>query len=202
VVEVTTVLEILAVIFAIWVLAVLASLWWLARRNRVARDARTGAPLHWLAAPSRAAAAHRRLRRAVAGAHAGLGAVPLDGHAHAELAVCVSTLERQAVDLDHRLVVAAQCPAATRWKLVRDLEPQIRDVERIGGRLAAIAVLAPSQPAPTTDALDARLAALAEARAELDALDAGERALPAGGLGVVGIAPQVPIAQPRTRPQG
>jgi hypothetical protein len=182
VVGVTTVLEILAALFAVWVVMMAAAMWWLARRNRVIPGARTGAPLHWLAAPSRAAGAHRRLRRAVAAARAGLAGVGPDSPAHAELAGCVLTLERQAVDLDHRLVVAARCPAATRWALVGELEPQIRDVERIGGRLAAIAVLAPAQVPPSgagMDALDARLAALAAARAELDALDSGAAAVEA-----------------------
>ena len=229
--EVTTVLEILAALFAVWIVVMAAAVWWLARRNRVAPDARTGAPLHWLAAPSRAAGAHRRLRRAVAAARAGLDGVGTDSPAHAELVGCVLTLERQAVDLDHRLVVAARCPAATRWSLVGELEPQIRDVERIGGRLAAIAVLAPAQVPPSAagmDALDARLAALAAARAELDALDGGaptagaatttaaaagtaagsataaatERALPAGTMPGVGLGVPTSPAEAIRRARG
>jgi hypothetical protein len=223
VVAVTTVVEVLAVIFAVWVAIFAAVLWWLARRNRVAPAAHTGAPLHWLAAPSRAATAHRRLRRAVAAARAGLGAAPTDGPAQAELARCVATLERQAVDLDHRVVVAARCPPATRWKLVGELEPQIRDVERLGGQLAAIAVLAPTRPVPSAEgleALDDRLAALAAARAELDAIEAdgrtpltgpsgpsdaagarngGDRALPAAPIAGVGFPSHTPVTEARRR---
>jgi hypothetical protein len=174
----TVVLEVVGVLIAFWLVLSLAVFWWLARRNRVGRGARTGAPMHWLVAPSRAANAHRRLRRAVATARAALDGSGPDAPARAELASCVAALERQAVDLDHRLVVAATCPPATRWTLVGALNPQVAEVERIAGRLAAVAVLAPTEPRTEggLDALDARLAALSAARAELDALDA----VPAG----------------------
>jgi len=104
-----------------------------------------------------------------------------------------------------------RCPAATRWSLVGELEPQIRDVERIGGRLAAIAVLAPAQVPPSAagmDALDARLAALAAARAELDALDgaasgaATERALPAATTPAVGLGVPTSPAEAIRRSRG
>jgi len=172
----TVVLAVVAAVVAIWIVMCVVALWWVARHNRVAAGAHTGAPLHWIAAPSRAAGAHRRLRRAVVAARAGLDAGPSDGTAHAELATCVDALERQAVDLDRRLVVAARCPPATRWKLVGDLDPQIKEVERLGGRLAEIAVVAAGPIAGAGEgmaALDVRLAALAEARHELDVLDAG-----------------------------
>jgi len=170
----TVVLEVAGVIIAFWLVLSLVVFWWLARRNRVGRGARTGAPMHWLVAPSRAANAHRRLRRAVATARAALDGTGPDAPARSELAACVAALERQAIDLDHRLVVAAACPPATRWTLVSALNPQVADVERIAGRLAAAAVLAPTDPRTEggLDALDARLSALSDARAELDALDA------------------------------
>ena len=160
-------------LLAVWLVLSLVAFWWLARRNRVGRGARTGAPLHWLVAPSRAANAHRRLRRAVATARAALDGTAPDAPAHAELAACVASLERQAIDLDHRLVVAATCPPATRWTLVSGLNPQVAEVEQIAARLAALAVLAPTEPQTEggIDALDARLTALSDARAELDALD-------------------------------
>jgi hypothetical protein len=178
---VTVLLVILAVIVVCWAVAAVASLWLLARRNRVAPRARTGAPLHWLAAPSRAATAHRRLRRAVAGSRAALAAIPEDAPVRGDVASCMALLERQAVDLDHRLVVAAQCPAATRWKLVNELEPQVRDVERIGAQLAEVAVMATPRPVgagPGMEALASRLQALADARAELDAMEQGWPAPP------------------------
>ncbi|HLK45618.1 MAG TPA: hypothetical protein VKT18_06495, partial [Acidimicrobiales bacterium] len=128
----TVLFIIIAVIVAVWAVATLVSVWLLARHNRVVPRARTGAPLHWLAAPSRAASAHRRLRRAVAGARAGLDGMPLDAAVRNDVAACVSLLERQVVDIDHRLVVAARCPPATRWRLVTDLEPHVREAERIG----------------------------------------------------------------------
>jgi hypothetical protein len=175
---VTVVLEVMGVVLAVWLVLSLVAFWWLARRNRVGRGARTGAPLHWLVAPSRAANAHRRLRRAVATARAALAGTAPDAPAHAELAACVASLERQAIDLDHRLVVAATCPPATRWTLIGGLNPQVAEVEQIAARLAALAVLAPTEPQTEggMDALDARLAALSDARAELDALDAAAAA--------------------------
>src|SRR5579864_5739225 len=162
---------VIAVIVVCWVVAMVASVWLLARRNRVTPAARTGAPLHWLAAPSRAATAHRRLRRAVSGARAALGGMPDDAPVRGDVAASVALLERQAVDLDHRLVVAANCPPATRWRLVNDLEPQVREVERIGSELAEVALVASPQPTSARDGLDvltARLRALADARAELE----------------------------------
>jgi len=190
---VTVLLIVIAVIVVCWLVATLTSLWLLARHNRVVPGAKTGAPLHWLAAPSRAASAHRRLRRAVDGARAALGGMPPDVTVRGDVAACVSLLERQAVDLDHRLVVAARCPAATRWRLVNDLEPQVREVERIGSRLAEVAVMASPRPTGAgveLEALDHRLQVLADARAELDAMEDGPRlpddaedqhALPPGG---------------------
>jgi len=222
----TVVLAVVAAVVAIWIVMSVVALWWVARRNRVAAGARTGAPLHWIAAPSRAAGAHRRLRRAVAAARAGLDAGPADGTAHADLATCVDALERQAVDLDRRLVVAARCPPATRWKLVGDLEPQIKEVERLGGRLAEIAVVSPGPgagPGEGMAALDVRLAALAEARHELDALDVGAagastpaaapaapgptpppdpRALPSPGLSEIVVPTGTPASQPARRRDG
>ena len=223
----TVVLAVAAALVAMWIVMCVVALWWVARHNRVAAGARTGAPMHWIAAPSRAASGHRRLRRAVVAARAGLGAGPADGTAHAELAICVDALERQAVDLDRRLVVAARCPPATRWKLVGDLEPQIKEVERLGGRLAEIAVVAPGPTAGPGDglaALDGRLAALAEARHELDALDTAgttdgvtttqatapapgaapppARALPSPGLSGIAMPTGTPASRPARRRDG
>jgi hypothetical protein len=56
----------------------------------------------------------------------------------------------------------------------------------LGVQLAAIAVLAPTRPVPSAEgleALDDRLAALAAARAELDAIEADGRTPPARPLG-------------------
>jgi hypothetical protein len=212
---VTVLLTILAVIVACWVIAALGSVWFLARRNRVAPRARTGAPLHWLAAPSRAASAHRRLRRSIAGARAALAAIPADAPVRGDVASCLATLERQAVDLDHRLVVAAQCPAGTRWKLVNELEPQVREVERIGSQLAQVAVVASPRlggAAPGMEALSARLQALEDARAELDAMerepsmpagtsDAGPPALGPGGMPLPGTRAQSREPAVQRRPQ-
>ncbi len=191
------VLEVIGVILAVWAVLAVVALLWLARRNRVGPGARTGAPLHWLVAPSRAAGAHRRLRRAVATARAALDGTAPGVPAHAELAVCVAALERQAVDLDHRLVVAARCPPSTRWTLVGELNPQVSDVERIAGHLAALAVLSPTEPESEggIEALNARLTALTAARAELDALEAP--ALVADGPAA---APDAPRPVPNERP--
>ena len=211
---VTVLLIVIAVIVVCWAIAMVASLWLLARRNRVAPDARTGAPLHWLAAPSRAATAHRRLRRAVSGARAALGGMPEDAAVRGDVAASIALLERQAVDVDHRLVIAARCPAATRWKLVNDLEPQVREVERIGSQLAEVALMASPKPPGAGEglaALAARLHALADARAELDGMDgadvhleptpaAGEPpALPPAGVQVPGPEARAQVRQPVVR---
>ncbi|HVM64922.1 MAG TPA: hypothetical protein VMU14_08685 [Acidimicrobiales bacterium] len=204
----TVLLTILAVIVVTWAVAALGSVWLLARRNRVAPRARTGAPLHWLAAPSRAASAHRRLRRSLVGARAAVAAIPPDAPVRGDVASCLALLERQAVDLDHRLVVAAQCPAGTRWKLVNGLEPHVREVERIGSQLAQVAVVASPRPAgaaPGMEALATRLQALEDARAELDAMER-EPTLPAGAdeaappaLGPGGMPLPATRATPRER---
>jgi hypothetical protein len=179
---------------ACWFLAMAASVWLLARHNRVVPGAKTGAPLHWLAAPSRAASAHRRLRRAVDGARAALGGMPADIPVRGDVASCVAVLERQAVDLDHRLVVAARCPAATRWRLVNDLDPQVREVERIGARLAEVAVMVSPKPVGAGEELEIlnqRLQVLSDARAELDAMEEEPRLPPEPPVG----APQLPSGE-------
>jgi len=213
--SVTVLLVVIAVILVCWLLMAAASVWALSRRNRVVPGARTGAPLHWVGAPSRAASAHRRLRRAVGGARAALGGMPADAAVRGDVASCVSLLERQAIDVDHRLVVAARCPAATRWRLVNDLEPQVREVERIGSQLAEVAVMASPRPASAGDelnALNTRLRVLADARAELDAMEDGPRsaAAPAPPASAAPAAPPgalppgeaaIPWPQPRSEAQ-
>ena len=104
---------------------------------------RSPAPLRWLHSPLLAARLHRRLRAAVAMIH--LAPSP---RSHRAPSLSVDELRRQleyqAVELDQHLVVAARHPRAYRRRLLRSLEEQVIEVERLSVRLSAL-----SRPAGT-----------------------------------------------------
>lgn len=136
------------------------------RRNRVAPDVETAAPLTWLSSPAHAARLHRRLRAAVAPIHVPAKRRPAEADRRAELC---RILVSEAVEIDHHLVLAARQPAARRREMLRALEVQVAEVERLALRLGRMRrVLVP------TDAFDPTggdPAVLADLRRELDLLD-------------------------------
>jgi hypothetical protein len=170
---VTVLVEILGALAVVWAASVAFGLVWLRRRNRVSPKVRSRAPLAWMASPGRAAAAHRRLRRAVQGVHA---AATLPNVASGELSACIADVERQAAAIDDHLVLAARCSPVVRRSLVRGLEGQVREIERVSARITTL-VLGGHHPSGEwgADALrriSERLDALDAANAELAALEA------------------------------
>jgi hypothetical protein len=127
--------------------------WRLRRRNRVHPKVPSPAPLSWLVAPSAPARLHRRLQVTVrvASTHTGRQ-VPL-------------AVAEHAVELDRRVVLAARRPHGARGALLRDLRAEADELDRL-----AMAVRRPLDAEAVGDPYE-RLATLAEAHAELDALD-------------------------------
>ena len=160
-----------------WVGSAVAVAAWLRRRNRVSPNARSRAPLTWLVSPSRAALAHRRLRRAVVAVRA--ATAPRDRRTNrdgGELAACVAELQRHAAAVDDHLVLAARCSPAVRRNLVRGLGREVGDVERLAARVTTAALgQSLGSAARRDDAvrhIAERLDALEAAHADLAALEA------------------------------
>ena len=94
----------MTVMLLVWMTTVLTVLWALRRSNRVDPSVRGTAPLTWLVSPGSAARLHRRVRGAVQLARrVGRGSA-------GQQRELVSELSRQAVALDHELVVASAFP--------------------------------------------------------------------------------------------
>jgi hypothetical protein len=151
-------------------------LWRLGRRNRLHPSTPTPAPVAWLLSPARPARLHRRLRAAVLTAHfraPGRGRRKVPTSAVDEL---VAELLREAVAVDHQLVVAARAPLRVRTRLLGVAEPQVAKLEQLAARLAVL-VSATATPggapaAAAIGALEERLDALEAARQEIADLEA------------------------------
>ncbi|MET0666337.1 MAG: hypothetical protein ABW008_12300 [Acidimicrobiales bacterium] len=145
--------SIAAVIAVAVIIPIMAVRWRLRRRNRVHPNVPSPAPLTWLVAPSTPARLHRRLQVTVrvASTHTGRQ-VPL-------------AVAEHAVELDRRVVLAARQPYGTRGALLRDLRAEADELDRL-----AMAVRRPLDVEAVGDPYE-RLATLAEAHAELDAID-------------------------------
>lgn len=116
-------------VMAACVAATLVVVHTLAVRNRVVPDVRTRAPMTWLVAPDRGAQLHRRLRAAMAvatfsdprGSELGLDDV-------------VGQLRGRALELDEQLVVASRAPKPARRRMLRELQPEVAELERLAER--------------------------------------------------------------------
>ncbi|NND74303.1 MAG: hypothetical protein HKN44_04795 [Ilumatobacter sp.] len=137
--------------------------------NEVVPGVPSGAPASWAGAHSPEARLHRRLRAAVLGIHdnARLREVGLADHA--------SQIEREALAIDARLVAAASSPARHRVAAVAAVEPSVVAVEDAVAALLAGTTVGDSRELLAQSVADAdiRLQALAEARAEVERIDAG-----------------------------
>jgi hypothetical protein len=98
----------------------------LAVRNRVVQGHRSPAPLRWLVAPEPAARLHRRLQRAVALTDAAQGDLGLDD--------VVGQLRERALELDEQLVLAGRAPKVARRRLLRELQAEVAELERLAER--------------------------------------------------------------------
>lgn len=201
-------------LFATWVvvvtLACLALRWRLQRANRVSRAVRTPAPTTWLWLPTRSAQLHRRLRLATRE----IQLAPSRRHRPAtRLSVedLRRELELQAVELDHHVVAAARHPRPQRRALLRQLDTQVAEVERLSVRLARLSrptglpatgwdhagPLEPPAPPQVLGELSLQLDLLDQARAEVDQI---ERSAGLGGVDAA-LAPISPPRRPEAPPR-
>lgn len=135
------------------VVPVLVVRWRLRRRNRVHPKVASPAPLRWLVVPSTPARLHRRLQTTVRVASV---------HSGRELPLAVAD---HAVELDRRVVLAARQPYASRAAALRALRAEADELDRL-----ALSIRRPLDRDAVGDPYE-RLATLAEAHAELDAID-------------------------------
>jgi hypothetical protein len=168
------------VVVGICVSATVAGGLHLRRRNRINPRVRTAAPLRWLWSIRAPARAHRRLRRAVRGAHGALAqggaqGLPVDG-----LADCLGDLEAHAFAIDDQLVVASRFSTSICRSMLRGLRPEVAEIEVIAARVAATVVtrstMSDERLANVRRGVSERLDALDAAHAEVAGLEARWRA--------------------------
>jgi hypothetical protein len=146
------------------------------RRQRRASQVVPGvggpAPASWAGAHTPEARLHRRLRDAVAALRAvpGLDAASPGGRAE---------LDRYALALDERLVAVAAVPESVRAPALDRVTADIEALESAAGALTTAVAGGGPALGDAVRSLSQRMAQLDEARAELDALEAG--ALPPAG---------------------
>jgi len=151
----TALLSIGAVVALGIVVPVLFVRWRLRRRNRVHPKVASPAPLRWLVMPSTPARLHRRLQTTVRVASV---------HSGRDLPLPLAVAEH-AVELDRRVVLAARQPYASRAAALRALRAEADELDRL-----ALSIRRPLDLDAVGDPYE-RLATLAEAHAELDAID-------------------------------
>jgi hypothetical protein len=186
-------LLLMVVMFAIAVGVVVGvGAWSLNRRNRLAPGIETGAPLLWIWSPTQPARLHRRLQAAVVpvhtpdpsarrtratsttGADAAIGAVTtLDD-------VCRS-LTGQAAAVDRDVIQASRLPRRARRARLRVLQGEVAEIERLTVRVhhhratqtqpSTLDGTPPRSRADTLAGIGGHLDALAEAHAELHAIE-------------------------------
>jgi hypothetical protein len=140
-------------------------------RNRVVPQRPSRAPITWLVAPELAARLHRRLRAAIA-----MASIVRLGAAHdlgLGLVDVVEQLEHRGVDLDEQLVLAAHAPRGTRRRMLRELQSEVAELERLAERTVRMARAWTGAPPNerTLAYVRERLDLLESALRELDGLD-------------------------------
>lgn len=141
--------------------------------NQIVPGVSTLAPAEWAGAHSPEARLHRRMRDAIAAVRAN---TTTEDPALADARV---TLERHTLALDDRLIAVAALPPASRAPRLTDIEAGVVALE------AAVAELVDLRGAGAIDfeaglaEVRARIAFVAEARSELDALDGTSSSLQA-----------------------
>lgn len=136
-------------------------------QNEVVPGRPSPAPASWAGAHSREAKLHRRLAAAV---RAGRDDSRL---AELGLAAPIRAIEDEALAIDERLVAAAALPARHRDVALDRLETHVGQLEDAVADLVTGVTVADSKErlAEAVSAADVRLQALAEARAEIEAVD-------------------------------
>lgn len=160
------------------------------RRHRVDHKVATGAPITWLVDPRSPARLHRRLARigtaadAVAADHQPKRRVRDVGRRTdpAPLAEASASLKARAVAADRQLARLATLAPQARRAPLQELARQVAELEEAATRLAALSAgsLTPRELHHAVDHdVTGQLGRLAEAQAELDALDADAGLRPA-----------------------
>lgn len=160
---------------AIVTLAFVVLRWRLHKANRVSPAMRSPAPLLWLWSPREPARLHRRLRAATHEIHLAPSRRSRDVPT---LSVddLRRELEYQAVEIDHLLVAAARHPKPQRQSLLRELQAQVAEVERLSMRLSRM-TRDPSRPSTGWDVNTAPPEVLAHISHQLDLLDQAQAEL-------------------------
>jgi hypothetical protein len=180
--------------------------WRLQKANRVSPAMKSPAPLVWLYSPGHAARLHRRLRGATVEIH--LSPTRRKREA-SNLSVddLRRELEYQAVELDHHLVAAARHPRAQRQSLLRQLDTQVAEIERLSVRLSRLSRPSGSPasgwdveagPPEVLQRISHQLDLLDEAQAELAEI---ERAVGLVDVDRVMAPTQRPVAERLPRPK-
>lgn len=142
-----------------------------AKQNEVVPGTKSPAPASWAGAHSLEAKLHRRLGDAVRAANDNPRLVELG------LAVQTKQIEAEAMAIDERLVAAAGLPASHRADAVADFEPQVEALEDAVAALVKSTTVSDSKQLleQTVSDADLKLQALAQARAEVEAVDRSAR---------------------------
>jgi len=156
-------------------IAIVMLRWRLRRANRVSPAMRSPAPILWLWSPRQPARLHRRLRTATSEIHL---APSRRRREMPSLSVddLRRELEYQAVELDHHLVAAARHPATQRRALLRQLQGQVAEVERLSIRLSRM-TRSPGRPSSGWDIASEPPEVLAHISQQLDLLDQAQEEL-------------------------
>jgi hypothetical protein len=163
-----------------------------AKQNEVVPGTKSPAPASWAGAHSPEAKLHRRLGDAVRAANGNPRLVELG------LAIQTKQIEAEAMAIDERLVAAAGLPTSHRAGAVAEFEPQVAALEDAVAALIKSTTVSDSKQLldqAVSDA-DIKLQALAEARAEIEALDRS-----ANGTLPEAIPETIPETRPETIPE-
>jgi hypothetical protein len=149
--------DVLLIVIGIPVGTFLLTRWRLHVRNRIHPKVASPAPLRWMWSPAAPARLHRRLQTTVRVASIHAPKKPL------------SDVALQAIELDRRVVLASKQPYGARGPMMRDLCAEANELDRL-----ALAVNRPFDALAVGDPAD-RLTTLAQARAEVEAIDQSYR---------------------------
>jgi hypothetical protein len=173
-------LVILGLSALVFLLAMVAFVQRSARRHlRIDPKRRTLAPTHWATSASRGARLHRRLRTAAQTAVSVTGKAPRRRRTatSGQLDDLATELVGHALDIERRLVVAANGPKKTRRRALDAVERDVHALERTTTDFAATAerLQTPTASPRTIESVEERLRAISDA---LDELDTAESSAP------------------------
>jgi len=167
------------------------------KRNRVAPGTRSPAPISWLWSWRMSARLHRHLARTIHAVHACI----VDSREQLGLATMVKELETQAIAIDRQLVAVDRSPNPTRYRILRELYAEVRQVDAVAERVIRMGrAWAGDEPSVRGLAgVSERLDALEAAMADLARLDRADGPTSSAVGGALGDGHQ-PVERPRRPP--